>query len=378
MKIEHTQDKPLTFSCVNDYGQLFIANCIELEEYEQWLFVPISEARLIRALRGNIRAYDIYKNPEGEFLWKVTISAFTYKNGSATIINSKNISDDDLPEEDIVYSIYESKELNFKKEESNKMIEESVLERREILDISLEPNNTHEHEMDIDVLGKFLEKTQNIVNLIAYKKGISRNIPQKIKENNKLKCVNLYAASFGIRMKSDKIANILNESDLQNSLNVFMDILENNYNVETLMDIFKNLNPLVSVQYKEFLRFLKKENLGIKTYFASPNKKYRHISINKDEISKNLEMIENEVSELEKEIEFIVNVVAINVSQNKFEFETNDGIIKGIIYEGINIEEYRLPKRAQAKIKVISALNNITMEESIKYILLNLVYLDDM
>ena len=57
-------DKPLVFSCINETDQMYIAGCTQMEESEEWLFVPISKARLVNALKGNILAYKLFKEPE--------------------------------------------------------------------------------------------------------------------------------------------------------------------------------------------------------------------------------------------------------------------------------------------------------------------------
>lgn len=219
-------DKLLTFTCQNDVGNTYIASCIELDSEEQWLFLSISNARLIQVLRGGITAYEAFTKPEMGFLWKVYLSADDYSAGKAETINVNELSDDDLPDKEIVFDIYGEELFAIKSDERQKILSDSIKERREFLDLSLEMGNSHIHEVEAEFLGEVLESTQKLINVIAHKKGANGKVPQHIRDENKLIYSGDYAASFGFRLKSNKLANILNESELQESLTIFMNLLE--------------------------------------------------------------------------------------------------------------------------------------------------------
>ncbi|MBV4422384.1 DUF6575 domain-containing protein [Clostridium tyrobutyricum] len=365
-------DEPLLFSCVNDLCNYFLVNCIDMDEdKKEWLALPISEARLIRGLKGNISGYTLFKEPEGEFLWEV----IQYKD--KTLCDSKRIipeelSDDDLPDKDVFFNIYKDKLLN---NYDNNILRESIKERREILDVSLEPNGSHVHEIDADILGKVLSGIQNMVNVIAHKKGVNSKVPNNIKENNKLNVSGNYAASFGIRLKSNNLSNILNESEIQENLDIFMDILESKSDTKKLIEIFKNLNPSVSIQYKNLLKIFNKEEINFKTYCAFPSKKYRTTSFRRDEIINSIKSLEEVVKEVKNIVELDGEIVAIDTLNKTFRINTsNNERIHGIIGEDINIEEYVLPKYAKIKLEVLSKLNDLTGKENINYKLLELKY----
>ncbi|ENJ9655627.1 hypothetical protein FDB88_11865 [Clostridium sporogenes] len=367
-------DKPLTFACINDFGQLFIASCINIDEIEEWLFVPLTEARLILGLRGNIQAYRMFSEPEGGFLWKIKISASKYTDGRASKILPNELIDDDLPDKDIVYDIYGEDEFLIKSEERMRILDDSVRERREILDVSLEPEHSHIHEIDAEFLGKVLENIQTMVNLISHRKGINAKVPKDIKEKNKLKATGSYAASFGIRLKSNNLANILNESEVQDSLDTFMDILEAKSDVQKLANILDKLNPAVGIHYRNFLKLFNKEDVGIKTYCAFPNSKYRGNYFTRNEIKTSLKNLEEDIKEVKKEVELFGKVVAIDVLNKTFKFIINEDKIQGSIGKDVKIEEYILPKEAKIKLEIISKFNNFTGEENIEYKLIQLEY----
>lgn len=369
-------DKPLVFSCINDFQHHFIAMCNELDTDEEWIFLPISEARLIRGLRGNVTAYDLFKYPEGEFLWKIDICSNNYRNGKAVQIKPEILCDEDLPDKDIVYDIYGENDFSLKSSDREKILKDSTLERREIFDISLEPKDSHVHEIDALVLGKVLESTQNIINLIAYKKGINAKVPNSIKEKNKLNVTGNYAASFGVRLKSNLLANMFNESEVQKSLDIFMSILKAKDNTDKLTEILKGLNPAVSLYYIDLLKLLSRENIGIKTYCAFPNNEYRKNYFESEEIKLSLKKLEENIKEISNEICLEGNLVAIDTLNRTFKFITYDEEkVNGTIGEKINIEEYVLPKKVKIRLEMISKLNELSGKENINYRLLELEYI---
>jgi hypothetical protein len=368
-------DKPLTFTCKNDIGNMFIASCTELDYIEKWLFLPVSNARLIQILRGSITAYDAFKNPELDFLWEVSLKANDYTMGEAKKTYPNMLLDEDLPDKEIVFDILGEETFTIKNEDRIGIVEDSVKERREIFDLSIESNGSHIHEIEASFLGKVLEGTQNIVNSIAHKKGFNGKVPKYIKEQNKLIYTGEYAASFGFRLKSHSLSNILNESELQENLETFMNLLQAKADTEKITEILKELNPSVVVHYRNFLSILKKENVAIKTYCAFPNQHYRSLETSLKDITESLNALESNIKEVSKEDTLFGEIVAIDTTARSFKFISDDDeIINGTINDGVNPEEYRLPKNAEVKLKITIKLNGFTGREKIEYELLELVY----
>jgi hypothetical protein len=368
-------DKPLTFTCTNDIGSLFLASCTELDVIEKWLFLPVSEARLIQILRGGISAYNAFKSPELKFLWEVNIKANDYSNGEAKKILPTVLLDEDLPDEDIVFDILAEETFTLKNDERKKIVEDAIKERREIFDLSIESKESHVHEIEAAFLGKVLEGTQNIVNIIGHKKGFNAKVPKHIREQNKLIYTGEYAASFGFRLKSHNLTNILNESELQDNLSIFMNLLEAKADTEKITEILKGLNPAVVIHYRNFLYLLKKESVSIKTYCAFPNEEYRILENTLQDITESLNALESNIKEITKEDIFHGEIVAIDTTSRTFKFISDDEeTINGVINKKLNPEEYRLPKNANVKLKVTIQLNGYTGQEKIEYELLELEY----
>lgn len=368
-------DKLLTFTCQNDVGNTYIASCIELDSEEQWLFLSISNARLIQVLRGGITAYEAFTKPEMGFLWKVYLSADDYSAGKAETINVNELSDDDLPDKEIVFDIYGEELFAIKSDERQKILSDSIKERREFLDLSLEMGNSHIHEVEAEFLGEVLESTQKLINVIAHKKGANGKVPQHIRDENKLIYSGDYAASFGFRLKSNKLANILNESELQESLTIFMNLLESKSDTDKIIEIINKLNPAVLQHYKRYLRMFERKNVSIKTYCAFPDEQYTNINVSKEDIEQSIKALETEIDVYSKENTFRGELVAIDTTTKTFKFVTDiDETLSGTIGSDLTIEEYRLPRKALAKLNIIVELNNFTQQENITYELIELTY----
>jgi len=58
---------------------------------------------MIQGLNGNIEAYKLFKEPEGEFLWKVLFPSTNYETGIAIKVEPNELNDDDLPDHGIMY-----------------------------------------------------------------------------------------------------------------------------------------------------------------------------------------------------------------------------------------------------------------------------------
>lgn len=366
-------DEPLVFSCVNDFGNLFIANKTVSEfENEEWIFLPISEAKLIKGLRGNISAYELFSKPEGEFLWKVC------ENGNnlakAFKICPKTLTDDNLPDKKAFYKIYDDDLLTKK---TNELISiSSKKERREILDLSLEPNFGHSHEISCELLSKVLNQLQSTIYYIASK---DEGEPlQKTKDENKLDITGAYAASFGIRLKSHNLSDLLGESKCQKNLKILMNLLESKGNYNIIKDISNKIGSKAILKYNKLLKTLLDNNMGIKTECAFPNSYYKSIRLGKNDIQKSILTLESQVKDNVRQFEKIGNLVGINVDQRTFEFIDSDKEkFKGSIDNSLNIKEYRLPKYVKVKIEEKLEYNEVTQKEVYKYKLIYLDYLNN-
>jgi len=365
-------DEPLVFSCINEYGNLFIANnSDDDDEKREWIFLPISEARLIKGLKGNISAYDLFANPEGDFIWKV-YEYFDERISNAIQISSSDLTDDYLPDKRAFYEIYD--ETNLAKYD-NEIVEISKKERREVLDLALEPYYSHVHEISCDLFSKILNDVQSTLYYIASKNGDEPS--EKTKSENRLNATLTFAASFGVRLKSDELVDVLGVSKFQENLKLLMELLDSKGDYDKIKAILNVISPKAALKYKKLLKTLLNNEMGLKSYCAFPNNYYSHVSLCKSDIEKSLLIFESEVSSKIRVIEEYGKLVGINVYQRTFDFiNNNDERINGTIDSNIDIDEYRLPKYVKVNIEELIEYNDITQKEIFKYKLCKLDYLD--
>lgn len=96
-------DFPCLFSCVNEYGKIYIALFVGETEYEfKWYYVNVSLERLSIIESGEMDFRDAFKNTEDKMVWWVSIPK---NEDKAVYIPSSDIPDEVLPKAGIKYQI---------------------------------------------------------------------------------------------------------------------------------------------------------------------------------------------------------------------------------------------------------------------------------
>jgi|LSQX01.3.fsa_nt_gb hypothetical protein len=365
-------DEPLMFSCENQFRQLFLANCVEEDEVKKtWIIVPISNSRLLYARRGSISVHKLFSEPEGEFLWRVE-EYVDEKISYAFQILPNELCNEELPTED---AYFEPIKDDFLSEQDREIVLTSVNEKRTIIDLSLEPDNGHTHEIPPDVLGKTLCEFQDLVYCIAHRTGgVGSPTPRRVIEDNQLNVTGMYAASFGIRLKSRDLANIFGETLVQHTLNTLGALLRSASNNDEIKNVLSVLSPKVGLRYRKLLLTLTKNNLGVKTYIASPNKDFKEIFLSSSELHNSLEALESEINNSSRIIKYEGVLVGADVSNKSFAFiPFEEKKINGRIADDINIEKFIVPVDVKVKIKETIEINAMTKKEDISYLLLEVI-----
>lgn len=363
-------DEPLMFTCVNRFKQLFLANCIdETEELKKWLIVPISYQRLLQAKQFKVTAYDLFIEPEEDFIWEVNENIETGMSYAKQVLPHA-IGEEYLPLKDSY--VLRKKDPNIQHDRGTMVA--AIEEQRDIIDLSLETNNEHEHEISPDVLGNTLCEFQKLVYSIAHKsKGFNTQIPKGIIDDNQLKVTDFYAASFGVRFKSNDLANLYGETKVQKALKILFELLEVKDDKEKMQAILDKLSPSVGFRYRCLLKGLVKDNIGIKTYISTPSNYNKTVFLNTEEINKSLQVLENEISCESSIVEYYGDLVGIDVDSNTFVFKPIEGKkISGKLSESVR-DEYTVPIKVRINVKEEIELNTLTNKEEIHYTLINIV-----
>lgn len=372
-EIFYYYEEPQLFSCVSAFENKYLGMLTDSDERE-WLIIPISSSRLALLRSNKISVREAIINLEDDFVWQVKESI----DNSLKIAKQVYIGDlkeEDLPDNDL----YLNCENTYMPNLDDDIIKTSIDEHRDIIDISLLPLNRHIKELEFQTLGEVLVNIQQVIYSIALDKEFKGNrISNKVKEDNSLSAAGTYAASFGIRAKSNKLSDLYNETPLTKNINKFTQLLKVKDNKEELKKLLRQMNPRVSMRYKKLMQCLLKENISFNISLASPNSYSFKTEFTEKDVENNLKYL------LEDFDNNIVNEKArgelfgINIKRKRFWFQTfDDEIIEGNISdELLEAITFEVPINAEITLEKETILNELTDEEKYKYKLISISMLN--
>ncbi len=361
-------EEPLMFSCKNLFGHIFLVNCIDLDEDNKtWLMLPITSQKLKYVKKGIVSVYDAFVDPEDQYLWKV-IKKPVESICKATQIQPRDLTPNDLPTK-TAYIEFEESEIV--EEERHNIARE---ENRALFDVSLEINQSHSTEISPEVLSKTVMEIQNTIYSIAHYSGsINSAFPKSVLEENQLSIVGTYAASFGIRFMSKQLCDIFGDIDVSKSIEIFMQLLESKDDSGKLREILSVLNPKVGIHYKKVLSVLVKNNTGLKTYFATPNRAVKEVVLSLIDIKQSLNVLESEIDNTSKQLTYSGKLVGVNVENKTFSFIPYDEKrIEGRLSNDVNAERFTVPLDVEVIIEEKILINQLTRKEQIEYTLISI------
>lgn len=359
-------EEPQIFSCMTKTLQsyLFLAIPTENDADNAWLAAPISTGRLLKAEKNAVEIRDIFTKPEA-LLWRIVQSEDRY---TVATIDPNTLTDEMLPETGEFLDFVEAMEIA---PSANTPVNQAVREMRDILEISLEKDDTHISEIPCTALGDTLNNIQQLIYAIAFKDGgIRGSIPKNIKEDCTLCVAGMFAASVGVRLKSNDFCDIYMETPLTITLGDFNRLFSVAGDRERLREFLSTQNPRVAVRYRALLRSLLSNKTGIRINNASPNNQTfaRHFSTK--ELMCNLNLIDSEIEEMVKHVTVYGKLVGANVERCSFEFiTTEDENIRGSIAPALSSSVFSVPQIVEADIEIRIGADSMTREEKLLYTL---------
>lgn len=216
-----------------------------------------------------------------------------------------------------------------------------------------------------------LNNVQQLIYAIAFKNGSLRGtIPKKIKEDCALCATGMFAASVGIRLKSNELCDIHRETPLTTTLRDFNHLFMAANDKDRLREFLSTQNPRVAVKYRALLQSLLSSKTGIKINNASPNNEtfIKHFSTK--ELSSNLILINSEIEEIVEPITVCGRLVGANVERCSFEFITvSNESIKGQLTPALSSSVFSVPQSVEADIEIRIGSDSMTREEKLLYTL---------
>lgn len=359
-------EEPQIFSCMTKTMQPYFVIAIppDNDEGAAWLVVPISLGKLLKAEKNAIEIRDLVLKPES-LLLKVEQVRNQF---SIVSVNPETLTDDFLPEAGELLDYFGGMEILPSTETP---AVQASQEMRDIIEISLEQDDTHITEVSCVALSDMLNNVQQLIYALAFKDGGLRgNIPKKVKEDCSLCATGMFAASVGIRLKSNDLCDLFQKTPLTETLQDFNRLLAVAGNKEQLREFLATQNPRVAVRYRALLRSLLSNKTGIKINNASPNNNVfsKHFSIK--ELSRNLDFINSEIKEKVEQITICGQLVGANVEHCSFEFITAEKEnIKGQIASALIGSVFSVPKKVEADLEIRVGMDSMTREEKLIYTL---------
>ena len=369
-------DEPLTFSCRNTANHLYVANCIKItDEFIQYLFLPISREKLRLAETDKLTAREIFTYPEEKQIWMVTAD-YEEDIAHATLYHPSALTDDMLPGEgvhlnDLRGQLNEYNELD--------LIETSISEKREILDISFEYRDGHQEEISVVALSKSLKRVQDLINALAHPQAhVTSQYKRKVLEANQLNAALPYAGSFGMRLKSNDLSDIYGESEMTPQIQKMFDLFNASSSPQKLQIMLTEYGLLSGLKFRDLLYELQAHELGFKADYASPTKKRYKATMSTKDIASSLQIIDSSLNNTEKTYTVSGRLVAVNTKNSTFIFIPHDlekySEIEGKYDETLNVDTFKLPTEVEINITEIYTINEITHKEKTHYHLNSIDY----
>ena len=360
-------DEPQLFSCFTSTQQYYFLVAIPSAEGNSWLAVPISTGRLTQLELNKLEIRSALTEPES-ILWLLQEAV---DGISAKLVSPASLSDSMLPVANAYLDYHGISELS---EASETPIEQATHEMRDIIEISFEKDDTHIQEIPCSALGDSLISIQELFYALGNKEGGLRgNIPKRVREECKLCVTDFFAASVGVRLKSDDYCDLHFETPLTQTLSSFNRLFEISGDKEKLKEFLSTNNPRVAIKYRSLIRTLLNNHTGIKINNASPNESVfmRHFSTK--ELAANLSIINSEIDEITEEVVLYGSLVGVNVERGTFEFiSTDKESIKGIVSPELQGNHFTIPQAIEAKFLITIGTDSFTKEEKLIYKLIGL------
>lgn len=366
-------DEPQLFSCITKTKNYYFISTIPSDDADNsWLVVPISSGKLSLLEKNAIEIRNAFTEPES-ILWRIDYQDQQY---SACICLPNSLTQELLPESGELLDYSEGQEL-VPSDEAPAI--QSIREMRDVIEFSLEKDDQHISEVSCQVLSEVLNNIQQLVYAIGYKDGgLSGPIPRKIQDDNTLNVTGMFAASVGIRLKSNKMSDLIGETPLTNSLDDLNFLFNCMEDKQAIRAYIATHNPRVAVKYRLLLKSLIKNNTGFKINSASPNNKSYCRRFSTRQLATSLNFINSEIEEIVEYKTLYGKIVGIDVENDRFRFvsvEKDD--IRGALSDAMKGIVFKVPQEVEANVEIRVGTDSFTQEEKLVYTLMSIKPLID-
>ncbi|RKU31565.1 hypothetical protein C6497_01600 [Candidatus Poribacteria bacterium] len=373
-------DDPALFSCKNSAGQLHLVAVGKNDQHKTWLRVGISNVRFNYIRSGGLELRSVFTDAGYGTLLQVRVPHDDSIKPSLEVIHPNEIPEDLLP--------LPGERLGLKTETlpalSNAQ-EIASSSARELVNFAFNFGGIFRTEAPVDFLGNILTGLQQVINRIGAKcvNSTSKKIPEDIKSSMGISLLEVGAGSFEIQLASTEYVGILKESELGNSINEFVKILNSGSNEDELKSLMDQFGPRVAKGYTNFLKPLSESVIDTKFTWTSPHPdRGGTAKLTQSQIINAIDILEKIQEETSEKITIRGTLVGISVRDKTFQLETSDdnyyerdffkGKITDEAFETEIVKNATVNKQYTAEIQGFAQIGETKDETNIKFRLLSL------
>jgi hypothetical protein len=373
-------DGPYLFSAQNRLGQTFIAIALpRIEGADGFLFVPVSEARLVALEARRISPYIAFAEPEEDRVFEVRFhgTQSNYIEHRAAALPHRF-----LPGETLQLPNVESSEVEEQVVESvlRRTQADAIASQSDILRIGFRFPGFGAFQAPLGELGAVLESLQETVNALGQRLtgqfSDRGRIADTILDLLRLRVVRAYASSFGVEVSVPANQDLFEPTLVHHTLERLISLLSD-ADTEQFGDRIRDLNKRSISKLREFLESVIDSEVAFGATLASPLRE-RPVSLDFD-VAKAKAALSVVLHIEEQDAEVIIvpgALMALNARNWSFEFLSlpRRRWFRGKV--GVDAPDHVLHARIQslyeARIMVVTELSTATGEETERYRLLDL------
>ncbi|MET9265499.1 DUF6575 domain-containing protein [Amycolatopsis sp. NPDC004079] len=300
-------DGPRIFSAISGTGQFYVAVWVDSsDESDTWIYVPVSEGRLIMVRSGGMSLRDAMQHSEG-VVYEVELAAVP---GDGIVDKVSPIYAGGLPEEwlpDSDFSVKLPTPTLPPMSDANQLELAATQEHRTHVRIRVMLPEFTRTEAPVQTVGKILVATQNVYDNLGYRLQSDEpptrgKVPSEISSQMAASVTQLSAASFVVELASGQLDDIFGDSLFAQATRQLMSILSQDFAAPELTQSVRELKVRAAKSFRSFVEKLAESNADVAIAAAGSGFPHQLATLSSDRIQDLLSRLRNLVPKEEVEI----------------------------------------------------------------------------
>ncbi|NED76039.1 DUF6575 domain-containing protein [Streptomyces sp. BBFR109] len=346
-------DGPRVFSCTSLTDQTFLAAWAEEGDHgDEWLYVPVSRARLDMVRSGGIPLRVAFESPEG-FIFRVSLPHDVSQDDAAAPIRVGDIPEDWLPEPDFALEIPTH---TLPLAESEEIIEtKAKQESRTRLRLHVSLPRFARSEAPARGIGGLLLVTQSVYDNVGYSLTEQNpsprgRVPSEVAAQTAISVVGAAASSFVLEMASNELDDLLGESLFAQTTLKVLELLDLKLEYSELSAKLAEIKPRAAKSFRSMVEKLAETGGDVTLAAAGTRLPYtaRKLPAGKlEEFAKTLKRLvpEDQVEEVRRRM----RLYKIDTERRTFGFR-DESMDPTVDYEGA-IDDAAWPQASHATVQ---------------------------